>query len=302
MYICAMNNTTLLIMAAGIGSRYGGVKQAASFGPSGEWLMDYAIYDAMQAGFNDVVIITRNDLLPDMKEHLDKIWANKIPIQFAIQQAPADAPASRTKPWGTGQAILAAKSLIKNPFVVINADDFYGREAYVSIQNFLSGIDNNAPEFSLVGYALQNTLSDIGTVSRGVCTLNENSELVAITEMTKIDMQDGNLRNANEDGSFTSIPNDSYASMNFWGFSCFLFDELERQWQLFFEANINEPKAEFLIPTVVSKMMQENKIVVKLLPDGKDWCGVTYSEEKDLVINAIRSKVSDGIYPTDLSK
>lgn len=302
MYICAMNNTTLLIMAAGIGSRYGGVKQAASFGPSGEWLMDYAIYDAMKAGFNDVVIITRNDLLQDMKEHLDKIWTDKIPIQFAIQQPPANAPESRTKPWGTGQAILAAKPFINNPFVVINADDFYGREAYVSIHNFLSNISNNAPEFSLVGYALENTLSDIGTVSRGVCALNENNELISITEMTKIDMQDGNLRNANEDDTYTTIPNNSFASMNFWGFSCFLFDELENQWNEFFAKNITEPKAEFLIPTVVSKMMQENKITVKLLPDGKDWCGVTYSEEKDLVINAIRTKVNNAIYPDDLSK
>lgn len=297
-----MSKTTLVIMAAGMGSRYGGVKQAASFGPSGEWLMDYAIYDAQQAGFNDVVIITRKDLLNDMQEHMDKIWGNRIPISFAIQQAPADAPASRTKPWGTGQAILATKELVKNPFVVINADDFYGREAYVSMHQFLSNCDNNEPTFSLVGYPLENTLSDIGSVSRGVCALNENNELVSITEMTQIDLRDGLLQNENADGSFTDIPADSYASMNFWGFTCFLFDELENQWQTFFAKNIDEPKAEFLIPTVVSTMMKEGKIKVQLLPDGKDWCGVTYSEEKDLVIAALRSKIAAGIYPDDLSK
>ena len=297
-----MSNTTLVIMAAGMGSRYGGVKQAASFGPSGEWLMDYAIYDAQQAGFNDVVIITRKDLLQDMEEHMCKIWSDRIPIRFAIQQPPADAPASRTKPWGTGQAILATKDLVKNPFVVINADDFYGREAYVSIHRFLSNCDNNAPTFSLVGYALENTLSDIGSVSRGVCALNDKNELVSITEMTQIDLRGDKLQNENADGTFTDIPFNSYASMNFWGFTCFLFDELEKQWQAFYKKNYNEPKAEFLIPTVVSTMMKEGKIKVQLLPDGKDWCGVTYSEEKELVIAALRSKIADGIYPDDLSK
>ncbi|MDB5225857.1 MAG: nucleotide-diphospho-sugar transferase [Bacteroidota bacterium] len=295
-----MKNTTLVIMAAGIGSRYGGVKQAEGFGPSGEWLMDYAIYDAQQAGFNDVVVITRQDLLNDLQEHVDEIWKDKIEIRFALQQPPADANPSRTKPWGTGQAILATKDLIKNAFAVINADDFYGREAYISIQNFLSQLEIDEPVFSLVGYPLKNTLSDIGTVSRGVCTLNENNELVSITEMTKIDRRDSVLQNENEDGSFTTIDEESFASMNFWGFSCFLFDELEKQWQEFYTKNRNEMKAEFLIPTVVSKMMSEGKIKVKLLPDGKDWCGVTYSEEKELVINAIRNKIEKGIYPDNL--
>ncbi|MFN8259899.1 MAG: NTP transferase domain-containing protein [Chitinophagales bacterium] len=296
-----MSNTTLVIMAAGMGSRYGGVKQAASFGPSGEWLMDYAIYDAQQAGFNDVVLITRKDLLNDMQEHMDKIWGARLPIRFALQQPPADANPERTKPWGTGQAILATRDLVKNPFVVINADDFYGREAYVSMHQFLSNCDNHAPTFSLVGYALENTLSDIGSVSRGVCTLNENNELVSITEMTQIDLRAGKLQNENADGTFTDIPANSYASMNFWGFTCFLYEELENQWKAFYDKNRNEPKAEFLIPTVVSTMMNEGKIKVQLLPDGKDWCGVTYSEEKDLVIAALRSKIADGVYPDDLS-
>lgn len=297
-----MNNATLVIMAAGIGSRYGGVKQADSFGPSGEWLMDYAIYDAQQAGFNDVVIITRKDLLADLQEHVDAIWKDKIEVKFALQQPPADANPERTKPWGTGQAILATKDIVKNPFVVINADDFYGREAYLSVYHFLSNLENNQPLFSLVGYPLENTLSAIGTVSRGVCKLNDQNELVSITEMTKISRKDDVLQNENEDGSFTVIPSNSFASMNFWGFSCFLFDELERQWQEFYEANRNELKAEFLIPTVVSKMMGEGKIKVQLLPDGKDWCGVTYSEEKDLVISAIRNKIAQGIYPDNLAR
>jgi hypothetical protein len=297
-----MSNTTLVIMAAGIGSRYGGVKQADSFGPSGEWLMDYAIYDAQQAGFNDVVIITRKDLLNDLQQHVDEIWKEKIPVRFALQQPPADANPSRTKPWGTGQAILATKELVKNPFAVINADDFYGREAYQSIHKFLSGIGNDEPVFGLVGYPLINTLSDIGTVSRGVCTLNEKSELISILEMTNIDFKDDVLRNENDDKSFFSIAKDSFASMNFWGFSCFLFEELERQWKEFYEKNRDEPKAEFLIPTVVSKMMNEGKIKVVLLPDGKEWCGVTYSEEKDMVIQSLRNKIFAGVYPDNLSR
>ncbi|MCB0506733.1 MAG: NTP transferase domain-containing protein [Bacteroidetes bacterium] len=297
-----MSDTTLVIMAAGMGSRYGGIKQAASFGTSGEWLMDYAIYDAWKVGFNDVVVITRHDLLPAMQEHLLKIWNGKIQIRFAIQEPPKEAPSTRTKPWGTGQAILATKELVKNPFVVINADDFYGREAYQSIHTFLSEVENDAPIFSLVGYPLENTLSDIGTVSRGVCTLNEQNELIAINERTKIALIDGKLQNQNDDGSYLEIPANSYASMNFWGFSCFLFDELERQWQAFFQENINEPKAEFLIPTVVSKMMNEGKIKVQLLPTGKDWCGVTYSEEKELVTKIIHRKIKQGIYPNNLAQ
>ncbi|HNY55513.1 MAG TPA: NTP transferase domain-containing protein [Chitinophagales bacterium] len=296
-----MSNTTLVIMAAGMGSRYGGVKQAASFGPSGEWLMDYAIYDAQQSGFDDVVIITRKDLLNDMQEHMDKIWGTKLPIRFALQQPPADANPERTKPWGTGQAILATKELVKNPFVVINADDFYGREAYVSMHHFLSNCESNEPTFSLVGYPLENTLSDIGSVSRGVCTLNENNELVSITEMTQIDLRAGKLQNENADGTFTDIPANSYASMNFWGFTCFLYGELQNQWEIFYDKYCDEPKAEFLIPTVVSTMMKQGKVKVQLLPDGKDWCGVTYSEEKDLVIATLRSKIADGVYPDDLS-
>lgn len=297
-----MSKTTLVIMAAGMGSRYGGVKQAASFGPSGEWLMDYAIYDAQKAGFDDVVIITRKDLLSEMEQHMNAVWSNKIPIQFVIQQAPASAPASRTKPWGTGQAILATKSEVKNPFVVINADDFYGREAYVAMHQFLTNCDNNSPTFSLVGYVLENTLSDIGSVSRGVCVLDENQKLLSITEMTQIDIRNEKLQNENADGSFTDIPENSFASMNFWGFTCLLFDELEKQWQSFFDKNINEPKAEFLIPTVVSTMMNEGKVNVQLLPNGIEWFGVTYSEEKDLVIAKLRNKIKEGIYPSDLSK
>ncbi len=295
-----MSNTTLVIMAAGIGSRYGGVKQADAFGPNGEWLMDYAIYDAIQAGFSDVVIITRSDLKDLLDQHIQAVWQDKIKVQYAIQSPPEGVNSGRTKPWGTGQAILATKDLVNNPFVCINADDFYGREAYQSIHHFLSNLDNDAPTFCLVGYPLENTLSDIGTVSRGVCTLNENNELVAITEMTKIDLADGKLRNENDDKSFTEIPFHSFASMNFWGFTCALFPELESQWNNFFAENIDELKAEYLIPTVVSKMMNEGKIKVKLLPDGKDWCGVTYSEEKDLVIAALRKKIADGIYPEKL--
>lgn len=297
-----MNKTTLVIMAAGIGSRYGGVKQADSFGPSGEWLMDYAIYDAQQAGFNDVVIITRNDLLNDLKAHTDQIWKNKLEIRFAIQSPPADANPERSKPWGTGQAILSTRELVSNPFAVINADDFYGREAYVSIHAFLSSIDSLEPTFALVGYPLKNTLSDIGTVSRGVCALNAQNELISITEMTRIDRRNGVLQNEEADASFTNIPEDSFASMNFWGFSCFLFEELAAQWKLFYEQHRNELKAEFLIPTVVSTLMKEGKIKVRLLPDGKEWCGVTYSEEKELVIAALRKKIEQGIYPDNLSR
>jgi len=283
-----MNKTTLVIMAAGIGSRYGGIKQADTFGQKGEWLMDYSIDDAQQAGFDDIIIITRKDLLDDLKEHTNKIWINKIKISFALQEMPKDANPNRTKPYGTGQAILAVKNLVKNPFAVINADDFYGKEAYVSMHQFLSNLGNNEPVFSLVGYPILETLSNIGTVSRGICTLNEDNELVEIIEMTKIDLSNNVLRNENDDQSFTEIPKNSFASMNFWGFSTFLFDELENQWQEFYAKYGNELKTEFLIPTVVSNLLKDGKIKVQLLPDGKNWCGVTYAEEKESVVNILK--------------
>lgn len=283
-----MNKTTLVIMAAGMGSRYGGIKQADSFGPNGEWLMDYSIFDAQQAGFDDVVIITRKDLLEDMEAHTAKVWSNKIPISFALQEKPTNANPERTKPYGTGQAILATKDIVKNPFAVINADDFYGKEAYVSMHQFLSQLSDNQAVFSLVGYPVMETLSDIGSVSRGICTLNAQNELVEINEMTKITYKDGILQNENDDHSITQIPENSFASMNFWGFSTFLFDELEKQWQTFFANYGNELKTEFLIPTVVSDLLKAGKVKVQLLPDGKNWCGVTYSEEKESVINFLK--------------
>lgn len=284
-----MNKTTLVIMAAGIGSRYGGIKQADAFGSKGEWLMDYSISDAQNAGFDDVVIITRKDLLNDLQEHTNKFWANKMPIQFALQEKPFEANPERTKPYGTGQAILSTKTLVKNPFAVINADDFYGKEAYIAMHHFLSNLGNNEPIFSLVGYPIIDTLSTIGTVSRGICTLNDKNELIEIVEMTKIDLKDGILQNENEDESYTEIPKNSYASMNFWGFSTFLFDELEKQWQDFFAKYGNELKTEFLIPTVVSDLLKAGKVKVKLLPNGKDWCGVTYAEEKESVVKFLKS-------------
>lgn len=284
-------------MAAGMGSRYGGIKQADSFGPNGEWLMDYSIYDAQQAGFDDVVIITRNDLLEDMQLHTTKIWSDKMPISFVLQEKPADANPDRTKPYGTGQAILATKNAVKNPFAVINADDFYGREAYVAMHHFLSNLENNEPIFLLVGYPILDTLSDIGSVSRGICTLNNNNELIEINEMTKISMLNNMLQNENDDNTSTQIPENSFASMNFWGFSIFLFDELEKQWQDFYTKFGNELKTEFLIPTVVSDLLKAGKIKVQLLPDGKGWCGVTYAEEKEVVINILKEKVEQGYYP-----
>lgn len=295
-----MNKTTLVIMAAGMGSRYGGIKQADAFGPKGEWLMDYSIFDAQVAGFYNVVIITRKELLNDMQTHAEKIWANKIPISFVLQEKPVNSNLERTKPYGTGQAILATKDVVKNPFAVINADDFYGREAYIAMHQFLSNIKTDEAIFSLVGYPVMETLSDIGSVSRGICTLNDKNELIEINEMTKISIQNNILQNENDDNTSTKIPENSFASMNFWGFSTFLFDELENEWNTFFANHGNELKSEFLIPTVVSNLLKAKKIKVQLLADGKGWCGVTYSEEKEAVINILKDKIKAGIYPEKL--
>ncbi len=293
-------STSLVILAAGIGSRYGGIKQADSFGPSGEWLMDYGIYDAIQAGFTKAVVITRKDLHSVLYEHLNKWWGDKIEIKFAYQTPPEQHP-ERVKPWGTGQAVLATRDVVNEPFAIINADDFYGRKAYKAMGRFLQSVDPEALHFSMVGYPLMETLSDAGSVARGICHVDGNGKLISVVEKTKILQSGGNIVNEENEENPEILDPKGFVSMNFWGFTPALFPELVGIWDEFYQANRNELKAEFYIPSAVTYLMQNKGASVEVLPDGTGWMGVTYSQEKDMVMKKLHELVSSGEYPAKLS-
>tara|TARA_R110000737_G_scaffold345162_1_gene373322 strand:- start:2700 stop:3635 length:936 start_codon:yes stop_codon:yes gene_type:complete len=293
-------STSLVILAAGIGSRYGGIKQADSFGPSGEWLMDYGIYDSIQAGFTKVVIITRKDLRDVLYEHLNQWWGDKIEIEFVFQTPPAQHP-DRVKPWGTGQAVLATKDVVKEPFAIINADDFYGRKAYLAMGKFLQSVDPTALHFSMVGYPLMETLSDAGSVARGICNVDAEGKLISVVEKTKILQSGANIVNEENVNNPEILDPKGFVSMNFWGFTPALFPELVGIWEEFYQANKNELKAEFYIPSAVTNLMQKKNAIVDVLPDGNDWMGVTYSQEKDMVMKKLHQLVNSGEYPSGLS-
>lgn len=295
---------TLLVLAAGMGSRYGGLKQADQVGPNGETIIDYSIYDAIQAGFGKIVLVVRQNILEDMKALFDPKWGNKIKLEYAIQEVNIpiegiDNLPERTKPWGTGHAVMVAKSHINEPFAVINADDFYGADAFKTISKYLQeGISNN--EFSMVGYILKNTLSDHGYVSRGVCETDANNFLQSITERTNIERIDGTVVYKDGDGTQHPLNEDTYVSMNFWGFTPSFFTEAEIQFKSFVQKNASNEKAEFYIPSVVAQMMSEDRLKVKVLESTAQWMGVTYKEDKPVVIEKINRLIKDGLYPEKL--
>lgn len=291
---------SLVVLAAGIGSRYGGIKQADSFGPSGEWLMDYAIYDAIQAGFNKAVIITRQDLYDTLAAHLNKLWKDRIAIEYVFQTPPPQHP-ERTKPWGTGQAILATRDVIKEPFAVINADDFYGRQAYLAMGRFLDGVDPAKLQFCMIGYPLLETLSDAGSVARGICDIDPHGNLVSVVEKTKIFASGDQIVNGEEAGKPEVLNPQGSVSMNFWGFTPAMFAELENIWNNFYALNKNELKAEFYIPSAVTALMQQHGATVKVVPEGTGWMGVTYSQERESVSDRLKKLVELGEYPRRLS-
>ena len=299
--------TTLLIMAAGIGSRFGGgIKQLAPVGPNGEIIMDYSIHDAIKAGFNKVVFIIRRDIETDFKEiigdRIEKI-CNKagVEIGYAFQSLNDipegySVPEERTKPWGTGQAVLVAKDLVKEPFAVINADDYYGKDAFIKIHEFLtSETKDNA--FCMAGFILKNTLSDNGSVTRGICQVADNGYLTDVVETHDIEKtSDGAQANG------IKIDVESLVSMNMWGLSTKYMDMLETGFVDFFENTVNHNplKAEYLLPIHIGQLLRENKISVKVLKTDDKWFGVTYKEDKDFVIESFEKLIADGVYNADL--
>ncbi len=298
-------DTTLVIMAAGIGSRFGGgIKQLAPVGPNGEIIMDYSIYDAIAAGFNKVVFIIRRDLEKDFKEIIGNRIEKLVKVEYAFQEKdnlPGGfvTPAERTKPWGTGHAILSCKGIVKEPFLVINADDYYGKEAFVKIHDYLVSDEaqNNPYAFCMAGFILKNTLSDNGGVTRGVCKVNEENMLVDVTETGDIE----------KDGTGAKTPAgpidaDSYVSMNMWGLSPEFIDGLEDKF-VDFLSNVKEGdiKCEFLLPSTIDDMIKAGKATVKVLPTNDKWFGVTYKEDAPVVIDSIKKLIADGLYPEKLS-
>jgi hypothetical protein len=295
---------TLLIMAAGMASRYGSMKQIQAFGPSGETIMDYSIFDAIEAGFGKVVFIIRRDFAEDFKNIFEPKLKGKIQTEYVYQEMGAflgenSVPEGRTKPWGTSHAILCASNVVNEPFAVINADDFYGKDGFVKAAGFLTN-ECNDKTFALIGYELSNTLSENGSVSRGVCEVDDNNNLVDINERLKVFEEGGKIVYEETDGSKHDISERSKASMNFWCFAPSLFPFLEKEFKEFLAGNIDSPKAEFLIPISADKFINSGQGVIKVIPTAAQWFGVTYKEDAPVVKRKLDALVSDGVYPKSL--
>jgi len=286
---------TLLILAAGMGSRYGGLKQLDLLGPNGETIMDYSINDAIAAGFNRVVFVIRRSMEEEFRELILSKYQNKIAVDYQFQEL-ENLPKGftvnkeRIKPYGTAHAILVAKESINAPFAVINADDFYGRDAFMTISEFLQqDFDLAHPLFAMVGYQLGKTLSENGSVSRGVCVTNEKEELVSITEMRKIKKYPDGIKNMEDDGKSTLLEETTPVSMNFWGFTPNFFDHLDSMFLDFLKDNNNNPAAEFPIPSVINHFLTTKKAVIKVLKSSAEWFGVTYHEDREKVAERLKN-------------
>lgn len=301
-----MSKATLVIMAAGIGSRFGGgIKQLEPVGPNGEIIMDYSIYDAMEAGFDKIVFVIRKDLEKDFKDVIGNRIEQKIEVEYAFQEL-NDIPErfqetfkERKKPWGTGQAILCCKDAVKEPFLVINADDYYGKEAYVEAYKELTTAGENHGEkmnISMVGFVLKNTLSDNGGVTRGVCKVDDNQMLEAIVETQNI-VKTSDGAAVIKDGKEEAIDVNSSVSMNMWGLKPEFFEILEKRFVEFLESlDENDLKSEYLLPTIIGDLLREEKVQVKVLESKDKWFGVTYKEDKESVVEAIRELIHRGMY------
>ncbi len=296
---------TLLVLAAGMGSRYGGLKQMDAFGPNGETLLDYSIYDAVNAGFGKIVFVIRESFSEDFKAFFKGKFEDLVDIEYVFQKI-EDVPNSvnydpaRKKPWGTAHAVWVARDVIKEPFVVINADDFYGRDAYIAIKQSLE--QSTSKNYVLLGYYLQNTLSEHGTVNRGVCKTNESGQLISIEETLKIGFDPGGKIMYRADDQTEFLSPDTIVSMNFWGFYPDYFKFCEAEFKSFLESRGHEPKSEFFIPLLIEHLIISGKKGVDVVHCNEDWFGVTYQEDKPFVQERILRLISSGRYPEQLWK
>jgi UTP-glucose-1-phosphate uridylyltransferase len=300
-----MKEITLLILAAGMGSRYGGLKQLDFLGPNGETIMDYSVNDAIAAGFTKVVFVIRQSMQETFEAQILSKYKEKIKCECVFQELDAlpdgfQKHPGREKPYGTAHAILMAKDMINEPFAVINADDFYSCKAFIAMADFLhQQIEETKPVFSMIGYQLINTLSEHGTVARGVCKTNENSELISITEMTKIQKQGDKIVNEDDKSCITLTGNEP-VSMNFWGFTPYFFTFLNELYIQFLKENNNNPKSEFPIPTVINHFIINNLATIKMIDCDAEWFGVTYQADKEWVRERLRT-YKHSIFPLPLN-
>ena len=295
---------TLFVLAAGMGSRYGGLKQIDGLGPNGETIMDYSVYDALRAGFGKVVFVIRKDFEEAFREVVISKYADKVPCEVCFQsvdKVPEGCTYNpeRTKPWGTNHAVLMAKDLIREAFAVINADDFYGRESFQVLADYLKSVEGTTGKYCMVGYRVANTLSENGSVSRGVCATDENGYLTDVVERTKIEKV-GDKIIYTEDGVDTEISPNSPVSMNMWGFTPEYFEYVEKAFVEFLQARGQELKSEFYIPTLVNDMIRSGKATCKVLDTTSKWFGVTYAEDRPQVVMKINNLVKEGVYPEKL--
>ncbi len=295
-----MSTKSLVVLAAGIGSRYGGLKQLDPMGPSGEVIVDYSVYDAIRGGFEKIVFVIRPDIEADFRASIGARIEGHADIHYVhqrLEDLPGDfsVPAGRSKPWGTGQATLAAAPVVDGPFAVINADDFYGAESFKALGDELESGAGDAGAYSMVGFVLENTLSDHGYVSRGICTLTPEQHLDKVVEMTHVERVDGAIQTG--DGTLTGK---EIASMNMWGFQPSFFGHLEAQFSEFLASNATETKAEFYVPSAVNRLINTGEARVKVLSSPCKWVGVTYPEEKADVKASIDALTSSGAYPESL--
>ena len=296
---------TLFVLAAGMGSRYGGLKQLDGLGPNGETIMDYSIFDAIRGGFGKLVFVIRKSFEKDFREKIISKYENHIPVEVVFQDLNDlpegfTCPEGRQKPWGTNHAVLMGRKVIKEPFAVINADDFYGRDSFAVIGKWLSELDGTRDEYCMVGYRVGNTLSESGSVARGVCTTNAEEYLTGVVERTAIERIDGDIQFTDENGQKVVLEENTPVSMNMWGFTPDYFDYSEAYFKEFLKANINNPKSEYFIPLMVNKLITEGTARVKVLDTTSRWFGVTYAADRQGVVDKIQALVDAGEYPAKL--
>lgn len=296
---------TLLILAAGMGSRYGGLKQLDGVGPNGETIMDYSVYDAIRAGFGKIVFVIRKHFRADFEANVVSKYSDKIEVEL-VEQELDKLPAGftlnpeREKPWGTGHATLMAAEAISTPFAVINADDFYGAASFQALADFLKAQDGQKGKFCMVGFNLNKTLSESGEVSRGICSTDANNYLTTVEEHHHVKETNGTITGTGMDGQEKTLDNSAYASMNMWGFTPDVFQRGEQLFIDFLKENANEPKKEFYIPYIVNTTIQEGSATVKVLNTPDKWFGVTYKEDRPMVVDKLKELSEQGIYPSPL--
>ncbi len=296
---------TLFILAAGMGSRYGGLKQLDGLGPSGETIMDYSVYDALRAGFGKIVFVIRHDFEQEFREKIISRYEGHVPVEVVFQDLNNlpegfTAPEGRTKPWGTGHAVLMGKDVIREPFAVINADDYYGADSFRVLADFLTSVAGKSNTYGMVGFNISNTLSENGGVSRGYCKVDEQGYLTDVTECHGIERKDGKLIHVLADGSVADFPENASVSMNMWGFTPDYFQYSEKAFVEFLKVNGGELKSEFYIPSVVNDLIKQGKISLKVEKTASRWFGVTYAADRAATVAEFKRLVDEGVYPSPL--